>query len=86
MVQQLNNYNSTNDSLLNTQTGLRDPHIEPSIGGQVGANQGGEKGEELKGATDIAQTARAHCGGLSPEMGGVRLWMALPSAARSKEI
>lgn len=40
--------------LLNQQTHLRDPCIETSKGGQVGVNQKGKKGEELKGALEEA--------------------------------
>ena len=32
----------------NAQTHLRDPVIESSKGGQVGANQAGKKGEKLR--------------------------------------
>lgn len=41
---------------------LRDPHTETSKGGQMGINQGGEKGEKLKGATEVALQPGADCG------------------------
>lgn len=37
----MDNYKSTNDPLLNTQTCLIDPYIETSEGGHIRMNRGG---------------------------------------------
>ena len=50
----LNSYNPTKDPLPSTQIHLRDPCIETSKGGQVGANQGGKKGKKQREATEAA--------------------------------
>lgn len=44
----MNSCNSTNDSLLNIQTRLKDWSIETSEGRTVEINQGGRKGEDLR--------------------------------------
>lgn len=41
----MNSCNSTEDSLLNTQTCLRSPHTATPEVGQIWVNKGGEKGE-----------------------------------------
>ena len=68
--------------LLNAQTCQRDPCIETS---KVGANWGGEKGEKLRQARDAAFSWELTVG-LSLERVEIRLYLALPSAWRSKEI
>lgn len=45
----LNSYNSTKDSLCNTQRHLRDPCMETSAGGRIWANNGRGKGEVYVG-------------------------------------
>lgn len=48
----------------------------------MGAKEGGEKGQELKGVTDSAVQPRAHCGA---KRGERRLWITLSSAGKSKK-
>lgn len=43
-VTTMDNYNSTKDPLLNTQTCLKDPYIETSEGGHIRMNRGGGMG------------------------------------------
>ena len=58
----LNSFNSTQDSLLNAQTLLRDPHFETSKGGKEGVNWEGKKGEKLRQAREIALQVVANSG------------------------
>lgn len=62
----LNIYNSTKDTLLNTQTHLRAPHTgTPKVGGET---WWGEKEEKQRGVTDAALQLGAH-GEAQPRQG-----------------
>lgn len=83
----LNSCNSPKDSLLNVQTSLRDPRIETSKGGQGGVNQTGEARKENSLKEPQTQPCIPELTvGLSLDRRGIRLWMALPSAGRRREI
>lgn len=83
----LNSYNWTKDSLVNTQANLRDPLIEISKGGQIGANWEVRevKDTEIKGATNAALHLEPTAG-FCPERREIRLWLVLSSGGISKEI
>lgn len=84
----LNSHNLTKDSLLNTQTFLRDPCIETSKDGRVGGSKGGGKRKRwidtLETASSPKLELRSHFP--VPGEGGIRLPLSLPSARRSRKI
>lgn len=63
----LNSYNSTKDSLLSTQTILRDLRIKTSESGWIRENKGGGKGEEQR------QVLRVQPGAHGGSPGAIRL-------------
>lgn len=78
----LNSYNTIKDSLLDAQTHLRDTCIETSKGGQVRANWGARRKKRSK-KSQMQPCCSVLTVWLTPEKGGIKLCLALPSAGRS---